>query len=94
MKESNIFAHFKVMGMNLPNVVSGCCGFSSLTISVRYEWHKAHPGNLNAFTKVFESTVIHNTRNPIWPEEKRNLAVLCSADEAVPFRILIFAGTR
>ena len=89
---SNVFCTYRIQGLNLPNVTSACCGLSTQIEDVRYEWHRASTQSLNNFQKVFSSEFVRNTQSPHWPQEKKNIALLCNADESVPIRIVVLTA--
>lgn len=94
VKSSNMVCHFRIQGMSLPNINRSCMGMCSSVMPVRYEWHKARPGDLNNFTKVYSSTSIGSTHDPHWPAEKYNIATICGTDLDSFIRIVLFSGHK
>lgn len=76
----------------MPNITSGCCGFGKEVLPIRYEWHKSSNVNANVYTKVFDSEIVNNTRDPRWNVQKKNISVLCNAEDHISFRIIFFSG--
>lgn len=94
LQSSNIVCHYRIQGVNMPNMNSSCCGLSQEITPIRYEWHRSSVNNLNQFSQVYQSSVINNTQNPHWPPEKRDIGALCAADLDVYFKIVVFSGTQ
>ena len=89
-----MYAHLTMAGLNVKNMISGCCGLSSDIYPCFYEIHRAQTTNLNAFRKIYVSPMSQSNQNPQWPPHKINMGQLCSMDDLLPLRFIIIMNAN